>query len=117
MEKKVVTLEALIERLKTMLAKKLKEADWQVFFIDNPFVLCLALGLPIMMVGDQISVGGRKFSDAGDKISDFVVKAAASGQTSPSLRSRRRKRYFSKRSLWSGPKMRKFVMFARYRSH
>jgi hypothetical protein len=32
-----------------------------------------------MMIGDQISVGGRKFSGSGDKISDFAVKAAASG--------------------------------------
>lgn len=74
-----VTLERLIERLKDMLTKKLKEAVWQGFFIDNPFVLRLAFGLPIMIVGDQLSVGGRKFSGVGDKISDFVVKAAASG--------------------------------------
>ena len=78
-EIEVVTLEALIERLKAMLAKKLDEAAWQAFFIDNPFVLRLAFGHPIVMLGDQISVGGRKFSGKGEKISDFVVKAAASG--------------------------------------
>lgn len=75
----VVTLEDLLERLKIMLAKKLKEGDWQTFFIDNPFVLRLVFGLPIMMIGGQVSVGGRKFSGSGDKISDFAVKAAASG--------------------------------------
>jgi hypothetical protein len=32
-----------------------------------------------MMIGGQVSVGGRKFSGSGDKISDFAVKAAASG--------------------------------------
>jgi len=78
-EIEVVTLEALIERIDAMLAKRLKEAAWQAFFIDNPFVLRLAFGLPIMIVGDQISVGGRRFSGVGDKISDFVAKAAASG--------------------------------------
>nr|WP_249788443.1 Shedu immune nuclease family protein [Bradyrhizobium sp. G127] len=62
-----------------MLARKLSEGAWQSFFTDNPFVLRLAFGHPIMMIGGQISVGGRKFSGAGDKISDFVIKAAASG--------------------------------------
>ncbi|KWV51992.1 hypothetical protein AS026_05325 [Rhizobium altiplani] len=32
-----------------------------------------------MLIGDQFSVGGRQFSGKGDKISDFAVKAAASG--------------------------------------
>jgi hypothetical protein len=78
-EIEVVTLEDLLQRLKTMLGKKLKEGAWQAFFVDNPFVLRLAFRLPIMMFGDQVSVGGRKFSGAGDKISDFAVRAAASG--------------------------------------
>ncbi len=78
-EIEVVTLEELVVRLKKMLSKKLKESAWQTFFAENPFVLRLAFGLPIMMIGDQISVGGRKFSGSGDKISDFAVKAAASG--------------------------------------
>jgi hypothetical protein len=78
-EIEVVTLERLIEHLSDTLEKKLKEPEWQAFFTDNPFVLRLAFGLPIIAVGGQLSVGGRKFSGAGDKISDFVVKAAASG--------------------------------------
>jgi hypothetical protein len=75
----VVTLEDLLERLKSMIEKKLKEDGWQTFFVNNPFVLRLAFGLPIISIGDQVSVGGRKFSGSGDKISDFAVKAAASG--------------------------------------
>lgn len=78
-EIEIVTLEELAERLRKMLARKLNEGAWQSFFTDNPFVLRLAFGHPIMMIGGQISVGGRKFSGAGDKISDFVIKAAASG--------------------------------------
>jgi hypothetical protein len=78
-EIEVVSLEGLIERLTQKLKKKLREAEWQTFFVENPFVLRLAFGLPMMMLGEQISVGGRRFSGNGDKISDFAVKAAASG--------------------------------------
>jgi hypothetical protein len=85
-EIEVVSLEGLIERLSQRFKKKLREAEWQTFFVENPFVLRLAFGLPVMMLGGQISVGGRRFggsgdkiSDFGDKISDFAVKAAASG--------------------------------------
>ncbi len=81
-EIELVTLEGLLARLKTMLTKKHKEGNWQAFFVDNPFVLRLAFGLPIMMLGDQVSVGGRKFTGSGDKISDFAVRAAASGNLS-----------------------------------
>jgi Domain of unknown function (DUF4263) len=75
----IVTLETLTERLRNLLTKKLKESDWQNFFIENPFVLRLAFGFPITMVGERVSVGGRKFTGAGEKITDFAVKAAASG--------------------------------------
>ena len=75
----LVTLETLIERLKGMLEKGLKEPAWQTFFTDNPFVLRLAFGFPIVIFGGQVSVVGGKFSGIGGKISDFAVKAAASG--------------------------------------
>jgi hypothetical protein len=78
-EIEVVSLEGLIERLSQRFKKKLREAEWQTFFVENPFVLRLAFGLPVMMLGGQISVGGRRFGGSGDKISDFAVKAAASG--------------------------------------
>lgn len=81
-EIEVITLEGLMHRLRAMLAKKVKEDAWQDFFLQNPFVLRLAFGLPIMIIGDHISVGGRKFSGAGDKITDFAVKAAISGNLS-----------------------------------
>lgn len=81
-EVEVVSLEALLDRMKGLLARNLNEAAWQDFFIENPFILRLAFGLPIMMFGEQITVGGRRFSGSGDKISDFVVKAIASGNLS-----------------------------------
>jgi hypothetical protein len=81
-EIEIVTLDALIERLRDMLGKKLKEGVWQEFFLDNSFVLRLAFSLPVMLFGDQVSVGGWKFSGAGGKISDFAARAAASGNLS-----------------------------------
>lgn len=81
-EIEVITLEGLLDRLRAMLDRKVKESAWQTFFVENPFILRLAFGLPITMIGDQVSVGGRKFSGSGDKISDFAVKAAASGNLS-----------------------------------
>lgn len=81
-EIEVVTLEELIERIKKMLEKQLSEDAWQKFFVENPFVLKLAFGLPIVMVGREFSVGGGKFSGSGEKISDFAVRAAASGNLS-----------------------------------
>lgn len=81
-EIEVVTLEGLIERIESRLEKNDDEAAWQAFFIDNPFILRIAFGLPVMMFGEQITVGGRRFSGGGDKISDFVVKAVASGNLS-----------------------------------
>lgn len=76
-EIEVVTLEALLERLKARLEKNLDEAAWQAFFVDNPFILRLAFGLPIMLFREQVTVGGRRFSGKGEKISDFAVKAAS----------------------------------------
>lgn len=78
-EIEVVSLEALIERLRDKLAKKLNEGAWQSFLRENSFVLRLAFGYPIVMIGEQISVGGRTFDGTGDKLSDFAVKAAATG--------------------------------------
>ncbi|MFX1735762.1 DUF4263 domain-containing protein [Paraburkholderia sp. A1RI_3L] len=78
-EIELVTLEVLVQRLKDMLDKRKNEHDWQRFFNDNPFILRLAFGFPVLKMGDQFSVGGRKFDGTGDKIADFAVKAVATG--------------------------------------
>ena len=70
----IVTLERLIESYEEMLGKKLNENRWQQLFNDNPFILNLAFGYPIIKVRDQASVGGRKLSGSGDKIADFLLK-------------------------------------------
>lgn len=77
----LVTLEVLIERFDSMLDKKHKESDWQNFFNENPFVLSMAFGYPIVKVKDQASVGGRKLSGSGDKITDFLVKNSLTNNT------------------------------------
>ena len=71
-----VTLKRLIERYTEMLSQKLKERYWQAFFSENPFVLNLAFGYPIIKVQEQASIGGRKFSGMGDRITDFLAKNA-----------------------------------------
>lgn len=78
-EIELVTLEVLVERIETMLGKRLTEGDWQKFFSDNQFVLRLAFGFPVTKIGEQFSVGSIKFDGTGNKISDFAVKAAATG--------------------------------------
>jgi hypothetical protein len=73
-EIELVTLAQLIEKFEAMLGKKLSESRWQQLFNDNPFILNLAFGYPIIKIQDQAHVGGRAISGAGDKITDFLVK-------------------------------------------
>lgn len=78
-EIELVTLEALAKRFAEFVLAKKTETYWQEFLVKNPFVLHLAFGYPIAVVGDQVSVGGRKFSGSGDKITDFMTKTLVSG--------------------------------------
>ncbi|WP_085919987.1 Shedu immune nuclease family protein [Halomonas sp. CSM-2] len=77
----LVTLEALIKRYEEMLGEKLTEDRWQDFFNENPFILNMAFGYPVIKVGDQASVGGRKLSGNGEKITDFLVKNSLTNNT------------------------------------
>lgn len=70
----LVTLEELIQKFQEMLGKNLSESRWQSLFNDNPFILSLAFGFPIIKIGAQASIGGRAFSGKGDKVTDFLVK-------------------------------------------
>lgn len=77
----LVTLEALIKRYEEMLGEKLVEGRWQEFFNENPFILNMAFGYPVIKVRDQASVGGRKLSGDGEKITDFLVKNSLTNNT------------------------------------
>jgi len=70
----LVTLEVLIGKYEEMLAKDLPEARWQGLFNDNPFILNLAFGYPVIKIQDQAHVGGQRLTGAGDTITDFMVK-------------------------------------------
>lgn len=73
-EIELVTLEQLIDRLGKLIAQGQSESRWHQLFVDNPFILSLTFGLPIVALGGQVSVGGRKFDGTGDKIADFLYR-------------------------------------------
>jgi hypothetical protein len=77
-EIELVTLEQLIDKFREMLNKGLPESRWQKLFNDNPFILNLAFGYPVIIIQDQAHVGGRTISGAGDKIADFLAKNSIS---------------------------------------
>ncbi|WP_140936866.1 Shedu anti-phage system protein SduA domain-containing protein [Sphingobacterium lumbrici] len=78
-EIELVSLEQLIDNYVNMLNVSTTEAQWQKLFEQNPFILNMIFGVPIMMVQGQATVGGRNFSGKGDKITDFLVKNAIGG--------------------------------------
>ncbi len=77
----LVALETLIGRYERMLGEKLPEKQWQDFFDENPFALTMAFGYPVIKVRGQASVGGRKLSGDGEKITDFLVKNSLTNNT------------------------------------
>lgn len=78
-EIEIVTLRVLIDRMRDLLSKGRQESAWQSFFAENPFVLRLAFGFPVVVIGDNISVGGAKLDGSGGKIADFAAKAVSTG--------------------------------------
>ena len=77
----LANLDNLIVRYEELINKNLLESDWQRFLNENPFILSLAFGYPIIKVQDQASVGGRKISGLGEKITDFLVKNSMTNNT------------------------------------
>jgi len=75
----LATLAELIEKFDDMIAGNLSESRWQTFFQQNPFVLSLAFGYPIVMLQGQASIGGTRLNGGGVKIADFLVQAQGTG--------------------------------------
>lgn len=73
-EIELVSLEGLISKFEAMLDKKLSETQWQRLFDENPFILTMAFGTPVINVHSQASVGGTKLAGSGNKIADYLVK-------------------------------------------
>ena len=70
----LANLTTFIDQFRGMLEKHHGEPAWQEFFDANPLILSLAFGYPIIKVGQQASVGGRKLFGGGEKITDFLMK-------------------------------------------
>lgn len=70
----LINLEYLINETEKLLSINANESKWQTFFNNNPLLLSLAFGYPVIKIKDQASVGGRKLSGSGDKITDFLIK-------------------------------------------
>ncbi|MGF7040593.1 Shedu immune nuclease family protein [Mucilaginibacter lappiensis] len=77
----LVNLEQLIEKFEVMIEKGVGEAQWQNLFQQNPFIISMAFGIPVVNVQGQASVGGRRLSGGGEKIADFLVKNSLSNNT------------------------------------
>lgn len=70
---------SLFESLSQMIEARCSEPTWQRFLQENPFVLSMVFGRPIVKIADQASVGGQKISGSGGKIADFLVRNALTG--------------------------------------
>lgn len=71
----LVSLERLITSYEELLDnKRTKEDTWQALFNQNPFILSLAFGYPAIKISDQASVGGKRLSGSGEKITDYLIK-------------------------------------------
>ena len=73
-ELELANLDTVIDAYEGMMRDGVNEASWQTFFSDNPFVLSLGFGYPVIRLQDQAFMGGRDISGKGDKIADFLFK-------------------------------------------
>ena len=71
----LVVLDELIAKYEEMMPMKLSEGKWQKFLRSNAFVLGLAFSVPIVLIDDQVGVGGESVFGGGEKITDFLVKS------------------------------------------
>lgn len=77
-----VTLDAMIAHMRARIAENHGEESWQKFLTENAFILRLAFGVPVLLFQGQATVGGRSYGGAGDKRSDFLLRAASTGNLS-----------------------------------
>ncbi len=68
----LINLEFLIKEMEGLLSKKSSENKWQNILNDNTLIQSLIICY--LKIQDQVSVGGRKLSGKGEKISDFLIK-------------------------------------------
>lgn len=69
-----VSLAVMLQRFEALLAKPGSEAQWQSLLDQNPFILSLVFGYPIVRLARQGAVGGWRLSGGGGKVADYVVR-------------------------------------------
>lgn len=70
----LINLESLVNKTEHLLSKNSSEDQWQQLLSDNPVILSFVYGYPVIKIGEQASLGGRKISGRGEKVTDFLVK-------------------------------------------
>jgi hypothetical protein len=70
----LLNLEWLVGETERLLSKNATENEWQTLLNENPFILSLVFGYPVIKIQGQALIGGRKLTGSGDKITDFLVK-------------------------------------------
>jgi len=69
-----ITLAGLIEQFEELIDQKHSENEWQDFFKRNPIIVNVATSHPIVFIQDEASVGGRRLSGKGEKVTDFLFR-------------------------------------------
>ena len=71
----IASLDALIERFEALLGRNnAAKRDWQALLHQNPFLLSLVFGFPIVLVAQQANVGGMSIEGDGARYADFLLK-------------------------------------------
>lgn len=69
----LVSLEDLIRRYRTNLAREKRESAWQRFFKDNPFALQQMFAAPVTLYGSELQLRYPNLFRRGGRIADFVL--------------------------------------------
>lgn len=69
-----VTLATMIDRFEKKLNLSLPEAQWQVFFEENIFILSLLFARPVKLLHSQFHAQGSNLDGSGAQIGDFLIR-------------------------------------------
>lgn len=69
------SLDRVVEEFENLMGRNVGEKRWQRFLAENPFVLGMAFGRPIVILGEKATVGGQKLFGGGQSIVDFLGKS------------------------------------------
>jgi len=69
-----VTLTTMIERFEKKINLSLPEAQWQIFFEENIFILSLLFARPVKLLHSQFHAQGSHLDGSGAQIGDFLIR-------------------------------------------